>query len=147
MGFMIISAVPTRLWSTKPRQTRCGHFLMAFDIESDNIKPIGHYAASIPSNSWFGVDSVCFTMADRRCKVWGRSISIVKMDNTENNKNGALPAFHILCVDKRGNIELFEFKKRLRIVCKINNERPMNMGPLRSYVRVHDAIWFDNQSI
>ena len=116
---------------------------MLLRFEGDEINVIKHYISTIPSNSWFKVDSVCFTMADRRAKLYGRDINI--------SPDGK----HILCVDLRGNVELFEYKTNaintnqmeLELIAKIGNTREMSYGSYRSDSRIYCMKWWDDDSV
>ena len=148
LSFMAISCLPIKLLDTKPRQTRLGHGTMLLRFDGEQIIVIKHYNSTIPSNSWFKVDSVCFTMADRRAKLYGRDINI--------SPDGK----HILCLDLRGNMELFKYDNNinnnnintnnineLELIAKIGNTREMSYGSYRSDSRIYCMKWWDSQSI
>lgn len=111
---------------------------------------IDSYNTRIPSNSWFNVDSVCFTMADRRAKLIGRKISI------------APDGKHILCVDWRGNVEIYDCTPTtvvssnatlavknvlLDVVVKIGNVREMSMGSYSAMDRIFTVEWWNSSSL
>ena len=60
-----------------------------------------HTHSSIPSNSWFSVDSVPFMLTGRHCKLQGRAVHI------------APDGRHVLCVDLRGHVEVFDARLSL----------------------------------
>eukprot|EP01083_Nonionella_stella_P099414 279540_1 len=137
-SYVAISCIPCKLLDTAPRQTRLGSGLMLLQFESEcDLIVIKHYNSRIPSNSYFKVDSVCFTMADRRCKLRGRRVSI------------SADGKHILCVDLRGNMELFEYDagQPLELCGKMSNTREMSYGSYPSHSRIFDMEWYDDTSI
>jgi len=169
-ALLVVSGVPRCLESTTPRQTRLGAVTVALWFETNAIDlqpqliPLAHFLSTVPSNSCFSADSVCFTLSDRRCKLWGRSVEIADHRNvpmTDRRLIDGPMSLHILCLDHRANVELFELMiprtptrhqtememATLRIAAKMTNSRPMADGPFPPQNRLRTATLFDAHSI